>query len=76
MNPLRTLGNATAAAWRALGAVVTGAEVIVEPATEAQRIKACIACDRLKHKRCEECGCFVALKSKLATESCPLSRWP
>jgi hypothetical protein len=26
--------------------------------------------------RCQGCRCFVALKSKMATEHCPRSHWP
>jgi hypothetical protein len=76
MNALHTLGNAAAAAWRALGAAVKGEELVVSPIAEAGRMRACISCDRLESKRCKECGCFVALKTKLATENCPLNRWP
>lgn len=49
--------------------------------TEAQKeacLAICAACEKWDEqaKRCLECGCFMALKARLATEQCPLGRWP
>jgi hypothetical protein len=40
-----------------------------------QRLLACKVCDKRLESRCSLCGCFVAVKSWLATEECPLQKW-
>lgn len=56
----------------------------IKPGTEyaskelaEQRYSECLKCDRLIHltKQCKECGCFMALKTKLLRAQCPLERW-
>lgn len=45
---------------------------------EAQaRLDICNNCDRLIQltKQCKECGCFMALKTKLKNTKCPLNKW-
>lgn len=73
---LRTAANAVAAAKRVVGAVVSGQPVEVPQATVAHRLATCRACPRLSGSRCLECGCFVEAKALLATEDCPLGKWP
>lgn len=41
------------------------------------RLEICEACPsllKLTHQ-CKECGCFMKLKVKLATATCPLGKW-
>lgn len=41
------------------------------------RLEICEVCPsllKLTHQ-CKECGCFMKLKVKLATATCPLSKW-
>ena len=42
-----------------------------------QRIEACNQCDSFdpETRRCSECGCFVLVKTKWASEECPLGKW-
>ena len=62
-----------------------------EPEIIAQRRDACRTCDRATRNpspryvaamglttlsRCQECGCFIAAKSMIAGETCPLGKWP
>lgn len=37
----------------------------------------CTTCEfyRSSDNRCSKCGCFLALKTQLATEHCPISKW-
>ena len=57
----------------------------------AERRDACRMCDRATRNpspryvaamglttlsRCQECGCFIAAKSMIAGETCPLGKWP
>lgn len=46
------------------------------PAVIDQRMAVCRGCPRLRPGgRCDACGCFVSLKTTLATESCPVGKW-
>jgi hypothetical protein len=42
-----------------------------------KRMSICKKCDRYdeSQSRCMECGCFMLLKARLGTESCPLYKW-
>jgi Family of unknown function (DUF6171) len=40
-----------------------------------RRIAQCRSCSSLKRVRCELCGCFVAAKAWLPTQTCPLGKW-
>lgn len=41
------------------------------------RMQICEECPKLIKltKQCKECGCFMALKTKLNTAVCPLNKW-
>lgn len=41
-----------------------------------ERLKVCLSCDKYDNDRCLECGCFLKLKARMATEKCPLDKWP
>lgn len=75
----RMVGNALAAAGRAVAAAVTGAAVLATEEEQARRIGICKACDQYDAQagRCRACGCAVALKARLQTEEgqCPLKKW-
>ena len=48
-----------------------------DAATTAQRLSKCATCpEKTKLGRCRLCGCFVRLKTRLATEACPAGKWP
>ncbi len=56
----------------------------LKPSTEysseeeaAERFSICLACPKLiqSTKRCSECGCFMAAKTKLKKATCPLNKW-
>ncbi|TGM04885.1 hypothetical protein EHQ76_07295 [Leptospira barantonii] len=44
-----------------------------------ERLSACLSCSLILFgflsERCSLCGCFVRLKTKLKSESCPISKW-
>lgn len=51
--------------------------------TKPQRealLAVCNTCDRHSNdgifSRCGECGCFLSVKVRMATETCPLGKWP
>lgn len=39
------------------------------------RITTCRACNDLRGNRCLSCGCFVVLKTAIASEKCPKAYW-
>jgi len=48
-----------------------------DPAEADKRYEICLACPLLNQttKTCQECGCFMAAKTKLKHATCPLSKW-
>lgn len=49
----------------------------VDKETADERFNICLSCPELieKTKQCKQCGCFMALKTKLYNASCPLGKW-
>ena len=76
--PITTqLLNAGAAAARVVTATLTGQPVQVSGEVAAARLAICGPCDqRLGDGRCAGCGCVLSMKARLATEDCPLGKWP
>ena len=75
--------HALAAAGRVVQAVAAGKPVLVSAEVNAERAKVCAGCPlwdaqargglgKCNHRKC---GC-TALKAGLATERCPLHKWP
>jgi hypothetical protein len=57
-------------------AIAEGHEALKE-AERNRRLALCKGCDRyvIESGRCVECGCFMGVKTKLRTASCPLGKW-
>jgi hypothetical protein len=70
-------GNAMGALSRAAGQLLSGNALLVSPKELDRRLAICRACDQYKDMRCLKCGCVVALKAKLESETgqCPLKKW-
>lgn len=45
--------------------------------TASERMTICEECPRLikSTKQCRECGCFMALKTKIESAVCPIGKW-
>ena len=43
----------------------------------SKRYETCLACPLLNKitKTCQECGCFMAAKTKLKLATCPIGKW-
>ena len=71
----KQVGNVVSAAVKM---VRNGAKFVSEEIRK-KRMDTCLDCDRCisswGQPRCTECGCFVGLKTKIASESCPLDKW-
>lgn len=76
--PITTqLLNVGAAAARVVTASLTGQPVYASEEIAAARLAVCEPCDqRLGDGRCAGCGCWIKAKASLATEDCPLGKWP
>jgi hypothetical protein len=68
--------NFAGAMGRAVVAAVTGNQVMCTPEQRAEREVICQGCDKLIDGRCVLCGCPYLKKLALATEDCPLRKWP
>ncbi len=49
----------------------------VDENTKIQRLEICKTCEKLNSitYQCNECGCFLPIKTSWATERCPLGKW-
>lgn len=43
--------------------------------TRAARMDACHNCSSFHGARCQECGCYMRLKTWLLDATCPLGKW-
>lgn len=70
--------NAVKSACRVVKATVQGKRLLLDEETIQQRLKICKDCPKLDptSRQCGACTCFVDLKAQLATEKCPLHKWP
>ena len=50
--------------------------IIYDEAILKERWDACLSCEFLTEKnRCTKCGCYMAVKHKIAHASCPVGKW-
>lgn len=57
--------------------LVQGKDLIVSEKVFKDRMLTCQGCPKYNKllNQCEECGCFLALKGRLANLKCPLGKW-
>lgn len=56
--------------------VLTTGKGKAEDAKQEKRIAVCNSCEHLLPTRnCGRCACFVDLKTKVDSESCPINKW-
>jgi hypothetical protein len=54
---------------------IEGKDIAASQQQIKERISICNDCDWFFEKRCLKCGCFISVKSKLASAKCPLDKW-
>ena len=77
-----------ASKWQQIKKVISEEGVkpwdFLNPSTEyaseeeaAKRYETCLGCPLLNKttKTCQECGCFMAAKTKLKLATCPIGKW-
>lgn len=49
----------------------------IEKSESDKRMNICLGCEHLIKltRQCEECGCFMNLKTKLKDARCPVEKW-
>jgi hypothetical protein len=49
----------------------------VDTSIASQRYAECLTCDRFRRlsRQCKECGCFMLVKVRVKSASCPLGKW-
>lgn len=67
--------NAGQAVAKIAGKVLKGQNPVVSEAEQKARVAICQTCPQYKDGRCLKCGCITALKTKIATEHCPIGSW-
>lgn len=71
-HPLRFV----AAMWRTFVVLLWGNDVVASEWTQTNRRMICRTCPLLLESgQCQKCSCFVAMKTILAEEQCPLGKW-
>lgn len=78
-SPLTMAKNAAKAVGKVAKAAIDGEDKLVTKREAARRMDICSSCDERTIKgdtmMCQVCGCFLGLKTKLATEACPEGKW-
>jgi hypothetical protein len=69
--------NVVGAATRVVTAIATGRDIKVPSHIYTQRTIICKSCEHYDCEcdKCKICGCY-RLKRELATEKCPIDKWP
>jgi len=65
------------AVFRVAAAAISGEKVRASAPEVARRLSICRACEffQASPMRCLKCSCFLALKTRLETEHCPIGKW-
>jgi len=48
---------------------------LVPQDVEDARTECCDRCEHSSGNQCQKCTCYIPLKVKLSTESCPIKKW-
>lgn len=46
------------------------------PDVQRKRLETCASCEHHTGLRCQICGCFTNVKSRMLHEDCPIGKWP
>jgi len=61
--------------WIAVKFRLSNKYIKVDSAIQQQRWNVCQSCVFFQRGRCSKCGCFMKLKTQLASASCPENKW-
>ncbi len=74
-SPVQIVLNGVKAAGRVAHAISSNAQVLLSKEDQTTRLAICHGCSHFTGSKCELCGCYANLKSRLATEHCPIEKW-
>lgn len=62
---------------RNIQSVASGNHLNVEDSEKNRRLSICNSCEFFikDQERCSKCGCYMAVKTYLKAESCPVGKW-
>ncbi len=68
-------GNLAHAVGGVVSAAVHGEPIVASEEEQARRLAICHACDSYEPvgDRCRDCGCYLAWKTRIASQHCPLT---
>lgn len=69
--------NLAESAVRNVKSVAAGNAFKVDENTANERLNVCKTCEFFNQvqQRCSKCGCFMAVKTYLKAEKCPIGKW-
>jgi hypothetical protein len=58
-------------------ALIKGEKVRLSKGEAEERMKICASCEEYikEENRCNLCGCYMRVKTRIATEKCPIGKW-
>ena len=71
----KQLANVSLSLFNVITQAIKTGEIRESNGVIESRVTICNGCEYLKDNRCSECGCFIALKAGLKSESCPRNLW-
>lgn len=72
----KTPFTAFMAVWRLIWANLKNDNILLNNEIIDRRIAKCETCTYYENEQCVLCTCYVNVKAILATEDCPIGRWP
>ena len=75
---IKNVGQMIGSAATAAAKFVANGAPVVNGNMQEERMNICRSCDQFDEQsiRCKDCKCFLEVKSRMATEVCPLNKWP
>ena len=76
-SPFQLAKNLSSSVARNVKSVVAGNNFKISDQEAQVRLKICQGCEFFdsSQNRCKKCGCFMAVKTYLKAERCPVGKW-
>ena len=74
---MQMMKNLSSSLKNASKALIKGEKVSLSKGEAEARMKICMSCEEYikEENRCNLCGCYMRVKTKIATEKCPIRKW-
>jgi uncharacterized paraquat-inducible protein A len=76
-SPIQMTRNLLQSVGRNVQSVAAGNNLRIPPEQAQNRLAICNACEYFlkPQQRCGKCGCYMAVKTHLKAEKCPVGKW-